>query len=55
MLLGAENGIRGYFLTFVIAYLRDFGFDYGFIAESFETSVPWKNLNNLINNVSKRI
>ncbi len=42
-------------MTFVIAYLRDFGFDYGFIAESFETSVPWKNLNNLINNVSKRI
>lgn len=23
---GAENGQRGYFLTFVIAYLRDYGF-----------------------------
>lgn len=23
---GPENGQRGYFLTFVIAYLRDYGF-----------------------------
>ena len=36
-----ENGKRGYYLTFVIAYLRDIGFDYGFVSESFETSVPW--------------
>lgn len=38
---GAENGERGYMLTFLIAYLRDIGFDYYFIAESFETSVRW--------------
>ena len=38
---GAENGVRGYFLTYMIAYLRDFGFRYSFIAESFETSCPW--------------
>ena len=38
---GAENGIRGYFLTYMIAYLRDFGLRYSFIAESFETSCPW--------------
>jgi alkyldihydroxyacetonephosphate synthase len=25
---GAENGERGYFLTFVIAYIRDFGLDF---------------------------
>jgi len=25
---GAENGERGYFLTYVIAYIRDFGLDY---------------------------
>jgi alkyldihydroxyacetonephosphate synthase len=36
-----ENGIRGYFLTFMIAYLRDFGFKYNFMAESFETTVPY--------------
>lgn len=38
---GEENGKRGYFLTYMIAYIRDFGFDYYFMAESFETSVPW--------------
>jgi alkyldihydroxyacetonephosphate synthase len=41
---GEENGHRGYFLTFMIAYLRDFGMNYHFIAESFETSVPWSNV-----------
>ena len=41
---GEENGIRGYFLTYMIAYLRDFGFNYNFIAESFETSIPWNNV-----------
>ena len=41
---GADNGIRGYFLTYMIAYLRDFGFNYSFIAESFETSVPWSHV-----------
>jgi len=38
---GPENGVRGYFLTYVIAYIRDFSLQYGYIAESFETSVPW--------------
>jgi len=28
----------------MIAYLRDFGFNYSFMAESFETSVPWDNV-----------
>ena len=44
---GADNGVRGYFLTYMIAYLRDFGFNYSFIAESFETSVPWSNVTQL--------
>ncbi|EGR32374.1 hypothetical protein IMG5_085430 [Ichthyophthirius multifiliis] len=52
---GAENGQRGYFLTYVIAYLRDFAFEYGFVAESFETSVQWKNVNSLCANVGNRI
>jgi alkyldihydroxyacetonephosphate synthase len=41
---GAENGRRGYSLTFAIAYLRDFFSQYGLVAESFETSVPWDRI-----------
>ena len=48
---GVTNGKRGYTLTFVIAYLRDLGFDYYFIAESFETSVPWDRVSDLCRNV----
>jgi len=35
--------------------LRDYGFEYGFVAESFETSVPWNNVNMLCKKVGKRI
>ena len=52
---GAENGERGYFLTFMIGYLRDFGFKYHFIAESFETSLPWKDVSKMCNAVSHRL
>ena len=31
---GEENGLRGYTLTFVIAYLRDLGFEVGFLPHS---------------------
>lgn len=55
MKAGEENGIRGYFLTYMIAYLRDFGFNYQFMAESFETSVPWDNVLTLCQNVKQRI
>lgn len=55
MRAGAENGKRGYFLTFVIAYLRDFAFKFQFIAESFETSTAWKNVSSLCKNVQLRI
>jgi len=41
---GADNGRRGYLLTFAIAYLRDFFSQYGIVAESFETSVPWSRV-----------
>jgi len=41
---GAEHGRRGYLLTFAIAYLRDFFSQYGVVAESFETSVPWSRV-----------
>ena len=38
---GAENGIKGYQLTYMIAYIRDFCLHYNIVAESFETSCPW--------------
>lgn len=52
---GPENGIRGYFLTFVIAYLRDFACNHNFIAESFEASVPWDKMDKLCYNVKDRV
>jgi alkyldihydroxyacetonephosphate synthase len=47
--------MRGFFLTYMIAYLRDFGLNYGFAGESFETSVPWENVLELCNKVKERI
>jgi alkyldihydroxyacetonephosphate synthase len=52
---GAENGERGYFLTFMIGYLRDFALKYDFVAESFETSIPWKDVSKMCKAVEKRI
>jgi alkyldihydroxyacetonephosphate synthase len=55
MKAGAENGRRGYQLTFSIAYIRDFLMSYYIIAESFETSVPWSNALALCDNVRRRL
>eukprot|EP00047_Mylnosiga_fluctuans_P001244 m.219489 g.219489 ORF g.219489 m.219489 type:complete len:616 (-) comp10175_c0_seq1:82-1929(-) len=55
LLGGEDNGKRGYMLTFVIAYIRDLGFEYKYLGESFETSVPWSLLENLCRNVKDRI
>jgi alkyldihydroxyacetonephosphate synthase len=52
---GAENGKRGYELTFAIAYIRDFMIDYYLLAESFETSVSWSQALSLCENVNRRI
>lgn len=41
---GAENGRKGYQLTYAIAYLRDFCLSYYIVAESFETSVGWRSV-----------
>lgn len=51
----AESGRRGYTLTFMIAYLRDIVMDYSFIAESFETSVSYKDALQLCDKVKKKI
>lgn len=55
MKAGSENGERGYQLTFGIAYIRDFAMQHWLLAESFETSVQWSELNNLVESVIKRI
>lgn len=46
--------MKGYFLTFAIAYIRDFGLKHCLIAESFETSCPWGKVSSLITNVKQR-
>ncbi|XP_024935697.1 alkyldihydroxyacetonephosphate synthase isoform X2 [Cephus cinctus] len=52
---GETNGERGYTLTFVIAYIRDLGLEYGVLSESFETSVSWDRAYALCRNVKARV
>jgi len=40
---GAENGARGYKLTFAIAYIRELLNKLNMLGETFETTVPWEN------------
>jgi alkyldihydroxyacetonephosphate synthase len=55
MRAGADNGRRGYQLTFGIAYLRDFVMRHWILGESFETSVPWSRVLSLCDNVKRRL
>lgn len=55
MAAGAENGERGYQLTFGIAYIRDFVLEHWILAESFETSVPWSRALELCEKVKQRV
>jgi alkyldihydroxyacetonephosphate synthase len=55
MRAGAENGKRGYQLTFGIAYIRDFAMRHYVLGESFETSVPWSGVLELCDNVKRRL
>ena len=52
---GQTNGRKGYFLTFMIAYLRDYSFGYWLIGESFETSIPWANVLDVCYRVTERV
>ena len=52
---GAENGRRGYMLTYAIAYIRDFLADYHVIGETFETSVPWSRIHRVCEAVERRL
>jgi len=51
MAAGAENGMKGYLLTFLIAYTRDFASEHYVAAESFETSCPWSNVSQMCKGV----
>jgi len=55
MKAGAENGKRGYLLTYNIAYIRDFALEHYVLAESFETSIPWSRVLELCDRVKKRV
>jgi alkyldihydroxyacetonephosphate synthase len=55
MRAGAENGRRGYQLTFSIAYIRDFVMKHYILGESLETSVPWSQTLSLCENVKRRL
>lgn len=55
MSAGADNGIKGYQLTYMIAYIRDFCLYNNVVAESFETSCPWSQVGPLCKNVKQAI
>jgi alkyldihydroxyacetonephosphate synthase len=55
MSAGAENGRKGYQLTFGIAYIRDFVMQQWILGESFETSVPWSQAEELAERVKRRL
>lgn len=52
---GAHRGERGYMLTFGIAYIRDFFTQFHVLGETFETSVPWTNIHDVIGAVEKKL
>lgn len=51
---GSHNGQRGYMLTYAIAYIRDFLTDYHIIGETYETTVPWDRIHDVIAAVDRR-
>ncbi|MEM7673458.1 MAG: FAD-binding oxidoreductase [Verrucomicrobiota bacterium] len=53
LITGEGHGRQGYLLTYSIAYLRDFLLTQHVLAESFETTVPWSQVEGLIQAVIK--
>eukprot|EP00906_Rhabdomonas_costata_P029773 RCo042059 len=51
---GEGNGRRGYYLTFAIAYIRDFFFDMGVTGETYETTAPWDKAEAVIEAVKRK-
>ena len=52
---GAHNGMRGYALTFGIAYIRDFLNKCHLLGETFETSMPWSKIHQITQAVRKAL
>lgn len=52
---GNDVGKAGYEMTYAIAYIRDFAMTYGFLAESFETFVPWSKVRSMISATKDRL
>ncbi|MCB8942246.1 MAG: FAD-binding oxidoreductase [Ardenticatenaceae bacterium] len=50
---GEGNGKRGYMLTYAIAYIRDFLADFHITGETYETTVPWSRVHEVIATVEK--
>jgi alkyldihydroxyacetonephosphate synthase len=50
---GEGNGKRGYMLTYAIAYIRDFLADFYITGETYETTVPWSKVHDVIEAVEK--
>lgn len=52
---GETNGKRGYMLTYAIAYIRDFLTDFHIIGETYETTVPWSKVHDVIDAVAQKV
>jgi alkyldihydroxyacetonephosphate synthase len=48
---GSTNGKRGYRLTFAIAYIRDFLAELNILGTTFETTVPWSKIHEVVDHV----
>jgi alkyldihydroxyacetonephosphate synthase len=55
LIAGGKNGRAGYMLTFAIAYIRDLLFNFHILGETFETTVPWSQIQQLCNSVEAAI
>ncbi len=51
---GEGNGKRGYMLTYAIAYIRDFMADYHVTGETYETTVPWDRIDDVLKSVEQK-
>ncbi len=52
---GAENGERGYMLTYAIAYIRDLLAAYYITGETYETTCPWSRIQEVCDAVSRTV
>jgi len=47
--------MRGYLMTFLIAYTRDLAMQHHTLGESFELSCPWTKVSTMCKRVKQRI